>query len=309
MACYSPLKGFKRADGGWTPSRKYSPSCEPMTVPCGKCLGCRARRRSDWAIRLVHEATLHERNCFWTVTYRDEDLPPYGSVRMADVSAAIKRLRDRVKPVRFRFMAKTEYAPLTMRPHAHGVFLGLDFEDRQLMRTTKSGKPSYVSQLFTEVWGLGHAEVSDLTLQSCAYVANHNVDKMGSGLPDSAYQRLDENGNIVELERESIRVSNRPGIGRGWADQFLSDCYPSNFVVRNGSKLPVPKYYKEMLRGSFMRPGSDRDNDIDDFAVVSALAREHMQKPSVIADSTPERLAVREEVLHHRLKRLTRDGC
>ena len=42
-----------------------------MVVACGQCLGCRLDRSRMWAMRVVHEAAMHESSCFITLTYRD----------------------------------------------------------------------------------------------------------------------------------------------------------------------------------------------------------------------------------------------
>lgn len=262
---------------------------------------------------MMHEASLHRSNCFWTVTYDDPNLPPGGSLRMSDVSAFLKRLRRRVEPVKFRFQAMSEYGPRTFRPHYHGLFFGFDFPDRKVFRRTDAGVLSYTSDLLTEAWGLGHCEVSDLTIKSVRYCAKHNVDKLDGALADEFYSRVDPvSGEVFELERESSRYSNRPGIGAGWLAKFESDCFPTGFVISNGKKVPVPPYYKKVLKDRFKLRGSDAGErllvPVDDFMVMSRKAKARARSPEVVANSTPDRLAVREEVRVLALKRLKRDA-
>ena len=38
-------------------------------LPCGSCVSCRLAYSRSWAIRCMHEASLHDRNCFLTLTY------------------------------------------------------------------------------------------------------------------------------------------------------------------------------------------------------------------------------------------------
>ena len=262
---------------------------------------------------MMHEASLHRDNCFWTVTYDDPNLPPGGSLRMADVSAMIKRLRRRVQPLKFRFQAMSEYGPQTFRPHYHGLFFGFNFPDRKVFRRTGAGELSYVSDLLTEAWGLGHCEVSDLTIKSVRYCAKHNVDKLDGALADEFYEWLDpETGEVHHRERETSRYSNRPGIGAGWLEKFETDCFPTGFVISQGCKVPVPRYYKRILKDRFKLRGSDAGErrlvQIDDFMVMSRKAKARARSPEVVANSTPERLAVREEVKRLALKRLKRNG-
>lgn len=313
MQCFSPLSGFRAAGGGFTTSAKNSPTRVPMSVPCGQCIGCRVNKREQWKLRMLHEASLHDANCFWTVTYAPENVPPHGSLRMDDVSSFIKRLRSRVAPVRFRFHAKSEYGPTTFRPHYHGLFFGFDFPDREVLRRTDAGELTYYSKLLTETWGLGHCECSDLTPRSCGYVANHNVDKLNGRLADEAYQRLDpETGEVVFLERESQRCSLRPGIGSGWIDRFECDAFPSGFLVSEGHKVSVPRAYKKRLKDRFELAGSDNAPNrlvpVDDALLMSRKSRARARTAQAIENSTPERLAVREELQHIKLKRLRRDA-
>lgn len=43
-----------------------------MHLPCGRCIGCKLERSKQWAIRLMHEAQLHEANSFLNLTYDDK---------------------------------------------------------------------------------------------------------------------------------------------------------------------------------------------------------------------------------------------
>ena len=42
-------------------------------------------------------------------------------------------------------------------------------------------------------------------------------------------------------------MSRRPGIAKGWLDQFLDDVYPKDFITINGKKVRPPKYYDNVL--------------------------------------------------------------
>lgn len=64
MACFHPWK--PDAALGFPPT---------LRLPCGQCIGCRLRRSAEWATRCMHEAALHQHNCWITLTYDDEHLP------------------------------------------------------------------------------------------------------------------------------------------------------------------------------------------------------------------------------------------
>lgn len=83
MACFSPLnawqtfegdihfyaKGTSGKKGGKAPNYKRE-----LTLPCGRCIGCKLERSRQWAVRLLHENQLHETSCFVTLTISPEHL-------------------------------------------------------------------------------------------------------------------------------------------------------------------------------------------------------------------------------------------
>lgn len=311
MQCSSPLKGFRRTGGGWTADPRQSVSGQSLDIPCGQCMACRVNKCQEYTIRFQNEVSLHEANCFWTVTYRDEDLPPNKSLVMDHISAFVKRLRSRVSPVRFRFVCNSEYGPSTRRPHYHGLFFGLDFEDRVPLRKTDAGAMSFYSPTLTEVWGLGDCECAPVTEANCRYVAGHTIDKLNGKLADEAYSIVDpHSGEVVELERPSLRMSNRPGIGAGWIDAYECDAFPSGFLIIDGVKRPVPRYYKKRLKDRYSLPGSCNDPGklihVDDFEVMSRIQRK--RGLAMAAENTPERLAVKDELLRIKISRRKRNA-
>jgi hypothetical protein len=75
VGCYHPLKGWRERSSGGITFRREDGNGEKMEVGCGHCLGCRLAYSHMWAMRIVHESTLHELdggNCFITLTYRDK---------------------------------------------------------------------------------------------------------------------------------------------------------------------------------------------------------------------------------------------
>lgn len=68
------------------------PNYKDIALPCGKCTGCKLERSRQWAVRLMHEAQLHTRTSFITLTYRDEDLPT-STRRASSQSLTARRVR------------------------------------------------------------------------------------------------------------------------------------------------------------------------------------------------------------------------
>lgn len=264
---------------------------KPITLPCGQCIGCRLDRARDWATRITHESQLHDRNCFVTLTFAPDHLPADLSVRTRDLQLFMKRLRKRVGQV--RFFGCGEYGDRGLRPHYHVLLFGYDPPDRKPWRKTSSGHLIYRSAELEQVWAFGHVEVGDVTVQSAGYVARYITKKVTGPPAEEHYRRVNnETGEVWQVQPEFICMSNRPGIGRGWYDQYSEDAFPSDFVVIDGQKRPVPRYYKKQL---------------EEKALLKVNAKRKQRAFKHSDNNTPERLAVREELATIRAALLRRE--
>lgn len=85
---------FHSAIAGWRPGDAWPTSGDhELTLPCGQCIGCKLEHSRQWAMRCIHEAQLHSNNCFITLTYAPENLPPDGGLIKRDFQLFMKRLR------------------------------------------------------------------------------------------------------------------------------------------------------------------------------------------------------------------------
>lgn len=263
-----------------------------MTLPCGQCIGCRMDRARDWSTRIHHEASLYEANCFVTLTFSDENLPEDYSISVRDIQLFMKRLRKKLgHPV--RYFACGEYGDYGGRPHYHLILFGYDPPDRTLWRRTQTDHLVYRSATLEQVWPYGHVEIGTVTLQSANYVARYITKKVTGEQAEEHYRRIHPlTGVECQVKPEFICMSSKPGIGRDWYSQFSDDVFPSDFVVIEGRKTPIPRYYKKQL--------SERD--------TLKLNYDRKQKALPHAENnTPDRLAVREESQTLRAERLKRD--
>ena len=131
MPCFCPLEGWRSKDRSSTGKRKivFNPRDAlrdmPVTVPCGQCIGCRLERSRQWAVRCIHEASLHEDNCFITLTYDDAHLPTDLSLNVSHFQKFMKRLRKRFGEG-IRFFHCGEYGENFGRPHYHACLFTSD---------------------------------------------------------------------------------------------------------------------------------------------------------------------------------------
>lgn len=241
MPCYWPLKTYEgpvKEKGKINVVFKRSESNRGVALylPCGQCIGCRLERSRQWAVRCLHEASLHEKNCFVTLTYEDEKMPSNGSLDVGEWQDFMKRLRKRYgKGIRFYHCG--EYGEKLLRPHYHGLLFNHDFEDKKLW-SEKDGNRLYISEELSSLWKKGFSTVGDVTFKSAAYVARYVMKKVNG---DKAAE------HYLGLKPEYTTMSRRPGIGKGWFDKYNSDVYPSDEMVVNGKVSKPPKYYDYLL--------------------------------------------------------------
>lgn len=285
MACFHPLRGYRsrfRNPSGkrslvFSKSDGYADL--PVSVPCGQCIGCRLERTRQWAMRIMHEASLHDENCFVTLTYDDEHLPDYGTLEVDAFPKFVRSLRKRTG-AKLRYYQCGEYGSCTNRPHYHGVLFGYDFPDKRAF-THRGDHPTYVSELCGAAWSKGLHEIGSVTFESAAYVASYCTKKLRRDGPDVVFG---ETGEVVEMVPEHSTMSRRPGIGSDWFEKYADEVYASDSVVVNGKEVKPPKYYDLKLEARDPR-----------WMRRVARARERQRNED---EETLERLAVREDVMY-----------
>lgn len=278
MACFRPLTGHR--DGSGRVSIKKAGSAGGLKIACGQCRGCRLEQSRQWATRCVHEASQHEKNCFVTLTYDNQHLPPGGSLDLADWQKFAKRTRKKMGA--FRFFHCGEYGDMHERAHLHACLFGLDFShDREQITESRNGDAYYESATLSELWPNGRHMIGELTFESAAYCARYVMKKLTGG-------RALEYG---ERKSPYITMSRRPGIGRTWIERYKKDVYRDDFVIVNGKKTRPPRYYDSVLTESQLAELKSRRAE-------KALQHEEEQ--------TDARLRVKERILEKKLKELIR---
>ena len=272
MPCFHPLQAFftvgedgkkivKFSNAG---ARLFYNDVKPvgdnnLSIPCGRCMGCRLERSRQWAVRIMHEAKLYSDNCFVTLTFNDDGLSSQcvnNSLDRNHVRLFLYRLRSRfrrgvdvvdrrtglVKDVykrdKIRVFYCGEYGDKLGRPHYHLCLFNMDFPDKKVFKRSK-GFVYYVSDVLSLLWPYGNCMISDLTFDSAAYVARYCLKKITGDQADDHYQ-----GRLPEFCQASLK----PGIGYDWLVRYgNSDCFNLDEVVVNGHKCKPPRYYDKYL--------------------------------------------------------------
>ena len=186
MACYHPVQVTirRRAPPG------YNRFAEAQVVPCGSCLGCRAEQARQWSVRILHEQVMHKDAWFLTMTYDDEQIPEFGSLRPKDLQGFFKAVRRDHKQGKISYYACGEYGERTERPHYHAVVFGVDFGDRWIHRVSGAHNV-WRSNALENYWPHGSSEFGTLTPASAAYVAGYVRKKVRKKVAPDHYTRVD----------------------------------------------------------------------------------------------------------------------
>ena len=278
---------------------KVASDFEALSIPCGKCIGCRLERSRQWALRCLHESRMHEDNCFVTLTFDDAHLPVDMSIRKRDMQLFMKRLRNRFGSG-IRFFGCGEYGSISLRPHYHLILFGFDFKDKVLYKQTRLGHYLYTSAELSKLWtdpngvSLGFAILGDVSFDSAGYVARYCMKKVSGDHAAAHYQYVSPSGEIFQREPEFCLMSRRPGLGKAWYDKYKSDVFPSDWLVVNGKKCKPPRYYD----------GKASEEDLAAFEAIQEKRRSHNQKKSF--DNSFDRLGVRETCKELQASRLVR---
>lgn len=226
-------------------------------VPCLKCLSCRLAKKSEWAARILQEASCHNENCFITLTY--EDAPK--SLNHRDWQLFVKRLRKYLEPKKISFFMAGEYgdASNTRRPHFHAILFGHDFMDKFAHHRNKKGNVVYTSNVLEKLWGKGFVQVGDVTFDSAAYCASYITKKVDGEVSEDYYEGI----------KPEYAVASK-GVGLSWLKKYPEDVEGGELHLPDRT-LPVPRYYKkkieemcpekyERIRDARVKKGVEKNN-------------------------------------------------
>lgn len=269
----------------------------------------------------MHEAQMHKYNCFVTITYAPEHLPPHGSLIKSDHQKFLKRLRKALgrgtiltdssaltppsnnadmgrRPIpRLKYYMAGEYGEKLQRPHYHFCLFGIDFQDKKYWQKTPAGSRIYRSPTLEKLWPFGHSTVGELTFESAAYTARYVMKKINGKMKKNHYEKIDiDTGEIINIQPEYNEMSRAQGIGKTWITKYAADAYtalPGQVIVR-GKTANTPRYYDKQLKTW----DPQRYELLIDERTKSGRKR--------AADNTPSRLKVREAVTQAKIHQLKR---
>lgn len=207
--------------------------CLPFKIPlpCGRCAPCKMRKIRQWSFRLKKQDELALCSYFVTLTYDTSTVPISNAGRMTlskrDVQLFLKRFRKLSGLDNIKYYLCGEYGTKNWRPHYHAIIY----------------MPSYVDQItfdkqLTKAWGLGSTHIGNVTGDSIAYTLKY----MEKPKRVPAYKTDDR---IKEFSLKS------KGLGSNYLTsntiKHHTENLDKNYVVSDGYKIPMPKYYRDKL--------------------------------------------------------------
>lgn len=248
------------------------------------------KRTREWSIRLLHELKYHEDAMFLTLTYRDEDLPLYGSLSKgpdSHLTLFFKRLRKHFKNKKILYFACGEYGETTHRPHYHAIVFGVDMADKKLHKQSNSGNELYTSQILHNLWKKGHVYIGEVTKDSAGYVAGY-IYKKQTGEAAEKYGRRVPPFSVCSKS-----------LGLTWIEKHYQSVYAKDYVLywSNGAmkQAPVPRYYDKWLEANHPE-------------MYFNIHKERVKKAKLALDTLePARLEARELIQRQKEKANRRD--
>lgn len=138
---------------------------------------------------------------FVTLTYKDSELPPGGSVSLRHVQDWIREVRRAMAPEKMRYYVVGEYGDISLRPHYHAIVFGSFSGEHVPLEAQRKGKEC--SCLFCRAWQKGIVDVQEPGKEALAYVASYTVKKMTQK----------DDARLGGREPEFGIMSLKPGIG------------------------------------------------------------------------------------------------
>lgn len=211
------------------------------SVPCGSCLECLSRHRSEWRQRMFFEAKDNNRMFFVTLTvsprYMDY-VSINGCMRMCVSKRKIQKFHKRLRRyiyyhhyrIGFRYFVVSEYGPKTLRPHYHGLYYvnGKDWR--------------YFKEIVKKVWYFGFVDVNLCRDKgkSCSYVSNYLIiNKI------TPYDQFRWNNNDYRIDSSRTFVLFSRSLGNSYFTRVLKTQIMRNFLTfaKGTNIISIIKHY------------------------------------------------------------------
>lgn len=196
-----------------------------VTIPCGKCIPCMQKKRSEWSFRIKEELKVSSSAFFITLTYNEDNIPKINDVHVLskiDVQLFLKRLRQFYGISGIKYYLVGEYGSEGHRPHYHLLIFNLPYKEKDKLK-----------EEIEELWGKGFAHVGNVESASIHYVTGYIVNK----------------AQEIEFKTREFAMISK-GIGSSYVDKMrvYHKSIDRSFITwENGTVQSMPRYLKEKL--------------------------------------------------------------
>lgn len=234
MKCLRPVLiknkkvGFDHIEGHRLPKKTH------LSVPCGKCMGCRILLTKEWAIRIQDE-TRGKKCSFITLTYDQESLPKNSSLSKEHLQLFFKRFRRHLQyngEEKIVYFACGEYGDTDSRPHYHAIVIGWEEKKESLKRHGEK----YSSKTLEKLWTYGYNTAESVNLKAIEYV--------------TGYVRKKLNGKkLKEIYTDTGRIGPFSLYSKNLGIKYAIDNKEKIIGGRTskGKDVIIPKSYKKKL--------------------------------------------------------------
>lgn len=228
---------------------------QDVPVPCGKCPPCKLRRVNSWVFRLLQEEKISEHAHFITLTYDTDHVPitnnHFMGLSKRDLQLFFKRLRKGGQSI--KYYAVGEYGTIHKRPHYHLITFGLS--------DVRDYNGELRSESIDKSWRLGDTHIGQVSANSIAYTCKY-INKPKTVPQHSRDDRIPEFSLMSK------------GLGKNYLTpeviQFHIEDLSRNYVVVDGHKRALPKYYRTKLL--------DEQQRLQQRKIIVAALTEHKER-------------------------------
>lgn len=162
---------------------------ERLSLPCGRCLPCRIRKRSAWVLRLHAEAWKSSTQSFWTLTLDDASLHMASEgLHRATVRTFFLNLQQSERRAgntsAIRYFGCLEFGSNYGRPHWHFLIFNLAKHYREPPKYLKHLSHLPRPRLHIDHWPHGLVDIAEYNSATVHYVTNYVTDFESVKNPD-----------------------------------------------------------------------------------------------------------------------------
>lgn len=223
---------------------------EPRMIefPCGQCLPCRIRKKSQWTLRNLLESRLAVSSSFWTLTFRDNDLHNLHKIgrkqiiyRFLDALRKSETRAGNSQPI--RLYGCYELGGTLGRPHYHMLIYNMIKNYTQPTKYIRNlPRPRY----HTKLWPYGHVDIGEYNPAT----VNYTIEYLMKDTRTSGAQSFP-----IRTARPAIGYYGLRSLAESLARKHGTLPELPVSLKLDGRSYPLDRWSKDVLRKHFKKNG------------------------------------------------------